>query len=66
MYNCYNEAFNYLKNKYDTTFLGSINRENVVDSDDKEILLLLNQYSLGIAAKKELYYLLIKKNIIKE
>lgn len=48
-YSCYNIAFDYLKK----------------NDSDREIKLLVDQYYYGIPVKKELYYALVNRNVVK-
>lgn len=81
MYNCWNEALEYLIKKYGekltptgtnyqgqkntTKMVRTYNSDKIAD-EDKNIVLLMGQYYLGISAKKELYYILESKGLIKE
>lgn len=67
MYNCINEARNYIHKKkltklsYDgekLTYIGT--------PDDKQIELLITQYYYGIVAKKELYTQLVSMGIMED
>lgn len=99
MYECYNTAYFYLKDKYgyrrgrlmdkatdklrntnkkadrlelerkftdkDYHIILNVTKENVPDEDDKLVLLLMEQYPLGICVKKELHDVLVYLNVIK-
>lgn len=47
----YNKAVKYLQEKYDTE---KIHLANITDITDQQIRLCINQYYLGMEAKKEL------------
>ena len=81
MYDCWNEAFEYLSSKYGTkdtvigtNYQGSKNTTKVVKTykteimswEDIEIVVLMGQYYYGIQAKKDLYYKLLTMGIIIE
>ncbi len=82
MYDCYNEAIQYLKEKLGvTTYTKTVWKDrklvNVSEtryrldkivpySDEHSIHLLLTQYYYGIAAKKELFNKLIDLGVIKD
>ena len=76
MYNCYNEALQYLIKKYgaqEVPLSSQNNKKSVtyqssekMSDDDKQIALLLKQYYLGIEPKRELYYKLLSMNVIEE
>lgn len=56
-----NIALQYLNKKYNNTVLYSI-----LEHDDKEILLLIEQSTISIIAHNDLFYKLIRMNIINE
>lgn len=81
MYNCWNEALNYLikkcgkvttkttrwkRGKQIDTYCDTYNSSNVKTDECKTIVTLMNQYYYGIAAKRELYYKLVDLGVIKE
>ncbi len=78
MYNCFNQAIQYLKDKLGTEEISfGYNTRNskkitnsvylvkniVPNSVEHSIHLLLTQYNYGIEAKKELYYKLINLGV---
>jgi hypothetical protein len=77
MYNCWNEAVEYLIKKYGETTT-PINQyeprkpqsartfKRSPESDKDVIVLLLNQYHYGMLPKKELYYMMIDLGQITE
>lgn len=83
MYNCWNEALEYLIKKYgeklthtgtnfqgkgqkDTTRMVRTYNSEKVKGDDLTIVKLMEQYYYGIAAKRELYFILESKGLILE
>ena len=84
MYNCWNEALEYLIKKYgekltpngiktvsrgkivDTSSMVRTYRSDKVTGDDLTIVKLMEQYYYGIAAKRELYFILESKGLILE
>lgn len=81
MYNCWNEALNYLMNKYGKvrtkttrwergkqidSYFDTYNTSKKMTVEDEGIVLLMKQYYYCIAAKKELFYKLIDLGVIKE
>ena len=64
MYNCINEAFEYLKNKYGYNKEYNLELNPITEEKDKVIELLMNQYYYGMEAKKELYYKLIEYGVL--
>jgi arsenate reductase-like glutaredoxin family protein len=81
MYNCWNEALNYLikkcgrvrtkstrwvRGKQIDSYFDTYNVSNVKTEYLKDIVRLMNQYYYGIEARKELYYKLVDLGVIKE
>ena len=73
MYNCYNEALAYMIKKFGEvkTPLSKFNSSSAstyktdnLDDEGKEIDLLLKQYNLGMQPKKELFYIMLNKNLV--
>lgn len=71
MYNCYNEAIQYLKKRLGTVqkFNAEVYDLTKIDEpqyhDEKVIHTLLGQYYLSITVKKELYFKLKDLEVIK-
>jgi len=73
MYNCYNEAIAHMiktygevktpMSKFNSSTASTYKKDNL-DDDGKHIDLLLDQYYLGTAPKKELFYKLVSLNVI--
>ena len=72
MYNCYNEAIQYMIKTYgekqvplsgQNNKMTSTYKTDNLDDDGKEIDLLLKQYNYGIAAKKDLFYKLLSLGV---
>lgn len=66
MYNCWNEAIAYLKERLGKNEWGYLVKNIVPNSEEHNIHLLLTQYNYGIEAKRELYYKLIELGVIKD
>lgn len=70
MYNCYNQAIDYLKDRLGTQQIGHGLKEpvylfnNIIPYSDEHLIhVLLTQYNYGIEAKKELYYKLLSLGV---
>lgn len=68
MYNCYNQAVEYLNGKYNGKYtkynVKKDEQVSIITHDDLVIKTLLGQYYYGIEAKKELYFKLVYMNIM--
>jgi hypothetical protein len=74
MYNCYNEAFDYMCKTYGSTQIQYGSQHNKTtrtfntptDKGGEAIALLLKQYCYGIDAKRDLYFKMLNMGVIKE
>jgi len=79
MYNCWNESLEYLIKKCgeqliptgahyqgqkDMSRMARTYNSSNIKEEDKVIVLLMNQYYYGIAAKKELYSIMQEKGLV--